>query len=271
MSTDQEMLNLIFTKTNSRKNKMRPAIFAGKSGKSDFFSKNLGPYQAPQQHFDSRKPPQKYTPEQLFDRSLTRSLAALDDATKSLIKPLEAIKAEASSLPDAYKQRQVAQSGIFGYFKSAPPPPEEISFIMSILSSLKVDVKTAVDLKALMTHTTKTLDTLKENTLQQTNKQMSLIIDGAYLSVMEKIEKPYRRAWLYKDASVDPLFAELSKRVGPKTTEEKVDCLISLQKYLETPTTRAAVKFGSSNAETVLANIAEQIDSLSQSSCIKPR
>jgi hypothetical protein len=249
---------------------MRPAIFAGKSGKSDFFSNKPERHQPPHQHIDIRKPPQKYTYAQSFDQSLTRSLAALDATTKSLIQQLEAstteLKTAASNLPETYKKRQAAQSGFFSYFRAAPPLPEEISFIMSIIASLKVEVKPVVDLKPLMQHTTRTLNTLKDSILQKTNKQMMQIIDGAYLSVMEKIEKPYRDAWFSTDASVDPLFAELSKRVGPKTTAEKIACLTALQNHLKTPTAKAAVNFGSHSAEVVLADIAEQLDSLSQCS-----
>ena len=280
---------------------MRPAGNPRKAGKSGFFSGISGPNKPMLQHVEIKKPRVKHTPptlptsEQVFNAlevkaikaaiaaapaeraatiALDQSLMQFKNAFSTAQNIVEQLKSGTSTLPTAYRQREAAQVGFFDRPAGNSPEPEEISFIMSIASSLKLEANlTPVYTAALIGDKSKASRLLKDDT-QQVNKiatSMTSIIDGAYIAFMDKIATSFSKNWWYTNPMTNPLYAEMSERVKTKTNEEKVTCLVALQDYLRTPEAQATVKFGSRTAETMLADIQEQIDALLPSSSIKPK
>ena len=238
-------------------------------GSMEFFSRKQTTFNPQPSYMDVRKPSHPFQQEKILNEAMLALHAAkksLYDVTLVAEKIVAFIKKEAASLPTAYQQRQLPASGFFSYFKSASPEPEEINFITSIASSLTLELhQSPIYLRTLMGNISEGLRPVKEDTRQIKAKalMMASILDGAYLSVMEKIEAPYRNAWIYKDPTVDPLYTEVAMRIGKKTDAQKIDCLMALQNYLKTPAAQATVAFGSKKPGELLAAIQEQIDSLS--------
>lgn len=277
---------------------MRPAGNPRKAGKSGFFSGISGPNKPMLQHVDIKKSQLKLTPltsEQVVkalevkaikaaiaaapaDRAATialdKTLMQFKSAFNTAQNIVAQLKSGTSTLPTAYRQREAAQAGFFDRSTGSSPEPEEISFIMSIASNLKVEANlTPAYIAALIGDKPKASRLLKNDTLQVNTMatSMTLIIDGAYIAVMDKIAASFRGNWWYTNPMINPLYAEISERVKIKTNEEKVTCLVALQDYLRTPETQASVKFGIKTAETMLSDIQEQIEALKPSSSIKPK
>ena len=225
-------------------------------------------------HIDIQKPPEKYTQEQLLDRAIIAMNEAMSSFNKALNKA-NIVKTEPSDLPSAYRKRQAEEaSGLLSYFKPASKEPVEIDFITSIAASLKVEAKaSSIYLSDLMKHTPRALSGVKEETLRLNQLATSIvsIIDGAYIFVLQSTAASFKNAWIYKDPSADPLYLEMSQRVGKKSTEEKIACLTALQRYLQTEAAQKTIKFGNKKIADVLATIAEQIEELSPSTHIKPK
>ena len=247
---------------------MRPDKFFDNSR---HFSKKSVQHQPHPKHVDHRRQPDK----EAFGRELEKALDTLDKSlqrSKSATKPIDI----ALSLPGRYqemnvekaKQKSILSRTVTLFAPQNPDRKDQMAFITSIATTLMTSVTATVNMRTPLKVNLRAIKARTEEIDKMTLPNL-LIIDGAYLYVSQKIGETYSNSmfsWLNKDPTNSNLYKLTASRVDKKTVEGKVACLKELQLFLGTEKAKAGVKFGRENVDAVLAEIAEQINTLSPTS-----
>lgn len=207
-------------------------------------------------HIDHRKIPVDTTP------AMNKALKDLSVSVETTRPAIEPFLTKTKSLPEDYKARVEREATFFRRYVTGTSTerPEEINFILSVASSIDPAFSTPLSLRNLTT---------QKKRLDEMPRITPLIIDGAYLLVQHEIHTSYQSAWFRKDPHSSQLYVELTERLGEKSNEEKIACLMALQTHLQAKSIQEKVNFGSKGVEKILAQLTDQLASLASPSPAK--